>query len=400
MRKNLVSIAMLLACSLLLAACGRQPITPTPTPAATPTGSARTDEYLRISETVWQTYIKERGSKSLVDSNAGQPQPPRIEEISFRSGSFHVVGDLRLPEGTGPFPVVLFVHGSGPVDRISGGNYLPVMERMARAGYATFSWDKPGTGESTGQLDPSRVQRQRAQVVLDAIEVMKARPDIDPRQIGLAGISQAGYVMPRVLSTSKDVAFMICVSCAGHSGVDQSTFQAVAQAICAGAQEEKADQLTVLLAELDTARTYETYDEYVHYRELLDALVGIASYAPRGRGFEVVPQEAWQLNDPELESWWNPIEVIEQTTIPVLAFFGDKDTQIDPIQGAHAYREALERAGNPNSRVELIPGANHGMTLTETGCLDEPGLRNESGGWAIAPGFLDTIEVWLRDLHR
>jgi len=74
---------------------------------------------------------------------------------------------------------------------------------MARAGYATFSWDKPGTGESTGQLDPSRVQRQRAQVVLDAIEVMKARPDIDPRQIGLAGISQAGYVMPRVLSPAR-----------------------------------------------------------------------------------------------------------------------------------------------------------------------------------------------------
>jgi len=67
------------------------------------------------------------------------------------------------------------------------------------------------------------------------------------------------------------------------------------------------------------------------------------------------PQEAWQLNDPELESWWNPIEVIEQTTIPVLAFFGDKDTQIESNQGAHAYREALERAGNPNSRVELIP---------------------------------------------
>jgi C-terminal processing protease CtpA/Prc len=63
MRKNLVSAAMLLACSLLLAGCGLQPITPTPTPttaptptpASTPTDGARTDGYLGIFETVWQT---------------------------------------------------------------------------------------------------------------------------------------------------------------------------------------------------------------------------------------------------------------------------------------------------------------------------------------------------------
>jgi carboxyl-terminal processing protease len=53
MRKALVSMA------ILLAGCGRQPITPTPTPtvtpAPTPTGSARTEEYLDVFETVWQT---------------------------------------------------------------------------------------------------------------------------------------------------------------------------------------------------------------------------------------------------------------------------------------------------------------------------------------------------------
>src|SRR5512137_667355 len=81
-----------------------------------------------------------------------QPQPARIEEITFQSGEFTIVGDLRTPSGTGPFPVVLFVHGSGPADRTLFGVYLPIMERMLRAGYAVFSWDKPGYGESTGQL--------------------------------------------------------------------------------------------------------------------------------------------------------------------------------------------------------------------------------------------------------
>ena len=51
----------------------------------------------------------------LVPACARQPQPAGIEEITFQSGEFTLVGDLRLPEGRkGPFPVVLFVHGDAP----------------------------------------------------------------------------------------------------------------------------------------------------------------------------------------------------------------------------------------------------------------------------------------------
>jgi len=337
----------------------------------------------------------------LLSSCTGQPQPPRIEEITFQSGSFKVVGDLRLPGGRGPYPVVVFVHGDGPTDRTASGMYLPVMERMLRAGYATFAWDKPGTGESTGTIDRRQLIKQRAQIVLDAIEVLKARPDIDPRQIGLAGISQAGYVMPRALSMSEDIAFMICVSCPGMAGNDQTAYLVTAQALCAGVPGEKADQKRSLLSELDRARTYETYAEYVHYREILEALTDLAANPAWSDLPAVVPETEWQLNNPSyLEGYWNPIKVIEQVKIPVLAFFGERDTQMDPIQGAHAYREALERAGNPNFRVQLIPGANHTMVLAETGCMDEMRQRLQSGEWTIVPEILDTLEEWLRGLRR
>jgi uncharacterized protein len=355
-----------------------------------------------------------------------QPQPPKVEEIAFESGSFRVVGDLRLPEGRrGPFPVILFVHGSGPADRTGEGSYPPIMERMARAGFATFSWDKPGTGESTGELREPTLRHQRAQIVLNAIEVMKARRDIDPQRIGLWGISQAGYVTPLALAQSKDIAFMICVSCPGMSGVDQTTYQHMAMALCTGTPQGQADRRKKLLAELDAARTYKTYEGYAHYREVIDTLFGTAAQAPEGRGFKVVPQDAWQANDSENEDWWNPIEVIEQTKIPVLAIFGDKDPQIDPIQGAYAYREALKQADNPLSQVKIFPKANHSIAVSETGCpaddvqwLDhyvktlgyvsvsqaQEALRKDPYDpellrlYPYAPGYLDLIEGWLRDL--
>jgi pimeloyl-ACP methyl ester carboxylesterase len=371
----------------------------------------------------------------FVSACARQPQPARIEEITFQSGEFTLVGDLRTPTGTAPFPVILFVHGSGNADRTMFGFYLPVMERMLRAGYAVFSWDKPGYGESTGQLSSTRVYHQRAQIVLDAIEVMKARSDIDRRRIGLWGISQASYVMPLVLSQSEDVAFMICVSCAGVAGHDQLAYQITSLAMfCGDVPEENADKRTVLLAELDKARTFETYAGYVHYREVLDAFVDISPYRQKlldmlaqYGGSGAIPEEAWQANDPEIEDRWNPVGVLEQVRIPVLAIFGDRDSNVDPIQGAYTWGEALEQASNPNFRVELYPGVDHFMVVSESRCINEqektfdqvlqeqgygpldeslalfqqePGQHTPWRAWPYAPGYLDLIEEWLRGLYK
>jgi len=359
----------------------------------------------------------------LLPACTRQPQPATIEEITFQSGEFTLVGDLWLPEGTAPFPVILLNQGSGLDNRTDNGFALPIMERMQRAGYATFSWDKPGVGESTGHLSDTRVLHERAQILLDAIEVMKARPDIDSHRIGLEGGSQAGYVMSLVLSMSEDIAFMICDSCPGMSGVDQSTYQAMALALCTGPAQGQADRRAALLAELDAARTYATYSQYAHYREVIEDLFGTAVSLPRGHGFEVVPEAAWHLNDPERETWWDPIQVIRHSTIPVLVLLGDMDWQMDPLQAEYAWRTALQAAGNSHSRVELFPGANHDLAAPATGCPDGDmqmfaayvqSLGYESLETAMAaiqehpeltsqfpfvPGYLDTIEAWLRELY-
>ena len=333
----------------------------------------------------------------LITSCTKQSQKTRDEEIVFYSGAFKIVGDLKLPEGESPHPVVIFVHGDGPNNRTAGGTYLPIMERMERAGYATFAWDKPGTGESTGQIDRSLLGEQRAQIVVDAVDILKAHSNIDSEKIGLWGISQAGYVMPRVLTMNKDIAFMIAVSCPGVAGVDQGAYLVSAQAACAGVSEEAAKQMRQFLAAIERV---ERYDDYVQYKELLDALPGISGAVIFGYRMGVMSEEEWHVPNLQGEYFWNPIEIIEQITIPVLAFFGERDTQVDPIQSAQVYQEALERAGNPNFRVVLIPGTDHNIILSETGCLDEREKRSQSEWTNYAPEYLDTLEVWLRELNR
>ncbi len=327
----------------------------------------------------------------------GCSSSPTDQEIVFPSGSFRLVGDLKLPGGKGRYPVILFVHGDGPNDRTSGGTYEPIMERMHQSGYATFAWDKPGTGESTGEIDRSRLLEQRAQIVLDAIAVLKERPEIDAQQIGLWGVSQAGYVMPMVLSRSKDVAFMIAVSCPGGPGVDQGAYLVSQQAICAGLAEDDAEEVEFLLSAVERAATYE---EYLAYKEQLDAYPALADLNLLGLTMDNVPEERWHVPNLKGDYFWNPMEVIEQTTIPILAVFGEKDTQVDPIQGAAAYMAALERAGNPQSRVELFPDTDHTIVWAKTGCLRERQRRSASESRNYPPQYLDTIEEWLRELHR
>jgi pimeloyl-ACP methyl ester carboxylesterase len=144
----------------------------------------------------------------------------------------------------------------------------------------------------------------------------------------------------------------------------------------------------------------------------------------------VTSEEDWQANPIEDEGVWNPVPVFSQVKIPVLAIFGDQDRQGDPLQGADAYRKALSEAGNPKNQVEVFQNAEHLMLTSKTGCPEElqkkviraflwfairhgatspeqinaeiakdpykPGLLPSI---PFAPGYLDLIEEWLRDLQ-
>ena len=133
-------------------------------------------------------------------------QETSVEEISFRSGKFRLVGDLRLPGGEGPHPAIIMVHGDGNATRNGAVSFDPLIEIFLRNCYAVFSWDKPGSGESTGKFNDEITQR--ADILVDSIEVLAEHPSIDPDGIGLWGISQAGWVIPLAIEQSDDVAFV------------------------------------------------------------------------------------------------------------------------------------------------------------------------------------------------
>lgn len=77
-------------------------------------------------------------------------------ELTISSQGTSLVGELCLPGGDGPFPVVTMVHGSGPLDRNENtrGQSLNIFNALAEAltkqGIASFRYDKRGCGKSGG----------------------------------------------------------------------------------------------------------------------------------------------------------------------------------------------------------------------------------------------------------
>lgn len=314
-----------------------------------------------------------------------------IEKITFESDQFHIVGELRLPKDGDKHPLVIMVHGDGPAYRTY---FFKLKECFLKAGYATLMWDKPGYGQSKGEFSKNHLREERARILVDAVDQMKTHPRIDAEHMGVWGISQAGYVIPMALLKTNDISFMITVGCPGENGIHQTAYLIRRQLQFEGVSEEEAKQAESHFVQLYYAKTFDQYIE--HAKPLYDNPV------QREMGFvsALWDETNWKPHSPEDEGFFNPMDVIEKITIPVLAFFGEKDTQVDPIQGVSAYKKALTEAGNKNFRVELIPDADHNIILSKTGSLKERRSRSSKEWQNYAPEYLKIMEDWLKRLHE
>jgi len=314
------------------------------------------------------------------------------EEIRFDSGHFKIVGDLHIPDPDKKHPVIIFIHGDGPARRRPSREPNRIMSHFLDIGFACFFYDKPGYGESTGNFTDGKLFEERASILVDAVRVLKNHPAIDPKRIGIWGISQAGWVMPKAITKTIDIAFMIAISCAGIDGVEQSAYLVEQQIICNGYSEAEAKRARRYYRQRAHAKTYA---EYLEAAEYLNKNPVVSSMKWGG----IITEDRFTPKTPSNEGFFNPIPLIEKMTIPILAIFGEKDTQVDPVQASEAYKKALKKGGHPLNHVEVFPYADHNIMLAETGCIKEQRdrwrLRNSRG---YAPGYIDLMQNWLKKL--
>ncbi|MDX1661034.1 MAG: alpha/beta hydrolase [Gemmatimonadota bacterium] len=312
------------------------------------------------------------------------PPPYAAREVAFESGPARLAGTLLVPEGTGPHPAVVVVHGSNVPGRERWA-YTGWGDWFARRGVAALVWDKRGAGESTGPDWREADLEDLADDVLAALRHLADERGVDPVRVGAFGGSQAGWLIADAAARSVEVAFVALVSAPGVTPGEQE-LQSVEGRM--RADQRSTEEIAAAIAH---TRLWLAFAETGIGWEAVERSTVVADTADWG---DYVQRPA----DPADLAWWTRNHAFDAAARwatlerPALFLYGGADPIVPPDPNARLV-ESATGGGRPGADVtiEVFDRADHR--------LEVPAGRGPHGRWSfprIHPDALETLERWLR----
>jgi len=233
-------------------------------------------------------------------------------EIRFKSGEIDLAGTLALPSSNGPFPTVLFITGSGPIDRNENHKKLhlnifdDISHYLAENGIASLRYDKRGVGESQGDYWKTGFY-DNSQDALAALQYLKQQNNIQKENIFILGHSEGALQAMRLAGGGAEVAGIILLAGGAQSGEAILKWQAIQ--IAKGLKGINGWFIKILHIDISKAqqkqidRIKKSKQDY--FRSQLVAKINAKWFR--------------EFMD------YNPAEDLQRITVPVLAINGSKD---------------------------------------------------------------------------
>ena len=339
------------------------------------------------------------------DSGEGEGASYRREEVTFSNGDIVLAGELTFPEGDGPHPAVVLISGSGDQDRDSDINgfrvFAVLANHLAGAGVASLRFDDRGVGGSGGDgLQATLLDR--AGDVEAAVDVLRSRDDIAAGSIGLVGHSEGGIVAPVVANRTEAVAFVALLAAPVLPLTDILLEQQLVLLEESGATATEVEEFLAL--QQSVFRAIATGQGWDEVEATFRAQVQQEFEAFSDEMREAIPDEEGLIDSivaDTLASWqspWfesflehDPRPPIVALDVPVLALFGELDTQVAAAGNSIAMSEAIAESNVPGYTIATIFSANHLFQEAVTGSVSEYArLKRE-----FAPDFVQILTDWL-----
>lgn len=139
------------------------------------------------------TYAKARDTFDR-STALGQINRERVE-IPLNTGTMPAL--YTRASGDGPHPVVVYCNGLDSCKELLYWSRLP--EALARRGISTLCVDQPGSGEAL-RLQSLPVDPHSEHWASKAVDWLEQQDDVDPKRIGMTGISLGGHFAPRAVA--------------------------------------------------------------------------------------------------------------------------------------------------------------------------------------------------------
>jgi pimeloyl-ACP methyl ester carboxylesterase len=274
------------------------------------------------------------------------------DDLSIDAGEVTLAATLTLPEGAGPFPVLVAVHGAS-----GGTRHDPLHEHLHAllpdAGVAVLTYDRRGEGRSTGDA-PSSFEP----LVDDATAVVGAvrkREAVDPSRVSLWGFSQGGWIAPPTAVRDTAVRALVLVSPSGVTPGRQMAYATARVLRLRGVDDRTIRSISALRRRLDDA--YRRGEQRTLESEV-DAIRSEPWFADA-----YLPDPA----DPDDDAWTEQVDldvtpVAAQLRAPVLITHGEDDRWVPIAESVEIWRRAYR---GPKLDIVRLPGTGHSPTHPE-----------------------------------
>jgi uncharacterized protein len=323
---------------------------------------------------------------------AGQRIAFDTQEATFRSHGTVLVGRLVLPQGAGPVPIAVLIHGS---EQDSALDSFFLQRMLPAEGVGAFVYDKRGTGKSGGHYtqDYSVLADDAVAALHTARQLAGARLG----RIGYQGGSQAGWVAP-IAANRTSLDFVIVGFGLAVNVIDEDQEAVELQ------MREKGYPPEVIARALEVASAAEAVFEsdfksgFTKLDEMR-ARYGSASWYQDVHGdyafFVLQHSDDAELRALAPEFNWHtpfhydPMPALRAGKVPQLWILGGEDYEAPSAETSRRINSLIGE-GLPFT-LACYRGAEHGMTLFETGA---DGSRVST---RYVPGYFRMIRDFARD---
>lgn len=298
------------------------------------------------------------------------------KEVNFDSNGIKLCGTLALPDGEGRFPAVLFIPGSGQVDRDENHKKMAInafkelAQHFAGIGIASLRYDKRGVGESEGDFWRAGFLDNISDAE-NAFSFMKNQPEVDGGKSFIAGHSEGAYISMKLAGSGIETAGVVFLAGGPRSLEDEIVWQA----------KRVVSEMTGFNKWL--INTFKI-DVTASQRKQIEKIKKSKKDVMRLQLF-VKTNAKWMRESLS----YNPQKDLQNIKVPILAITGEKDIQVD----AQGLKDMADIVKAP-FEYHIIPNVSH--ILREE--VDSKGLADYANQVKkpIDKRITSTILDWLK----